>query len=114
MLACNYKGLGESKACIHNFCENISWIVAIGRLRQRLEDNIKVMLPMEVGCEDGRWMELTLDCLCDSHVASFSSVTRETFIVNIVMQQFRYRAVQSYRVVKDIICMNVMHYLSIL
>lgn len=71
--------LGESKACIHDFCENISWIVAIGRLRQRLEDNVKLMLPTEVGCEDGRWMELTLDWFFDSHVASFSSVTREMY-----------------------------------
>jgi hypothetical protein len=93
VLACNYKGLGESKACIHNFCGNISWIVALGRLRKRLEDNIKVMLPTEVGCEDGRWMELTLDCLCDGYVASFSSATGEICNFRVVMPQLSYRAV---------------------
>ena len=54
-------------------------------------------------------MELTLDCLCDSHVASFSSVTRETCIVHVVMSQSSYRAVQSYGVVEDVISTNVMH-----
>lgn len=88
--------------------------MALGRRRQRLEDNIKVMPPTEVGCEDGRWMELTLDCLCDNHVASFSSVTRETCIVSVGMPKFSYRTVQNYSVVKNVISMNVMHCLSIL
>lgn len=87
--------------------------MALGRLRQRQEDNIKVKPPTEVGCEDGRWMELTLYFLCYSHVASFSSVTRETYIVHVVMSQFSYRAVKSYSVV-DVISTGVMHYLSIL
>jgi hypothetical protein len=69
------------------------------------------MPPKELGCEDGRCMELTLDCLCDSHVASFSSVTRETCIVSVGMPKFSYRTVQSYSVVEDVISMNVMHYL---
>jgi hypothetical protein len=43
---------------------------------------------MEVGCEDGRWMELTLDCLYFSHVACFSSITRETRITSVVMPKF--------------------------
>jgi len=73
------------------------------KLRQTLKDNVKLMPPTEVGCEDGRWMELTLYCFCDSHVASVSSVTRETYIVNMVMPHFSYRAVQSYSIVEDVI-----------
>jgi len=67
VFACNYGGLGDSKACIH-ISVGISLVLALGGLEQRLVDIIKVILPTEVGYEDGRWMELTLNCFCVSHV----------------------------------------------
>jgi hypothetical protein len=49
-----------------------------------------------------------------SHVVSYSSVSRETSIVSVVISQVSYRAVQSSIVVEDVIAMNVIHYFSIL
>jgi hypothetical protein len=41
---------------------NPEWKRLLGRPRCRWEDNIKMDL-MEIGCEDGRCMELAQDCV---------------------------------------------------
>jgi uncharacterized protein with HEPN domain len=45
---------------MQNFYKNVKWKWWLGTPRSKLVDNIKMDL-REIGCEDGRWMELAQD-----------------------------------------------------
>jgi hypothetical protein len=52
----------ETRNAHRNLMGKLLGIFPLGRLRRR-DDNIKMDVEKEIGCEDQRWMKLAHDCV---------------------------------------------------